>query len=470
MSAGLGGWGISRMADKGRVAWREGMFLRPQHFQQQDRFLVAEIHARVSASQPYAWGLSELVIDEDLAAIGKFSVVRCSGVMPDGTAFSISKSMPSGTAYSVAEEMPPPADLDVPADTRDGIIYLTLPVMQPGAVAFQETKLAAPDIRFLVDEEQTANSFSEDRTREAIDVARPNLRFGITRDQTHRRVCLGLVRVRELQNKRLMFDVGYIPPAQDIRACERLKGWLTDIFRKSDLRVEELALRSVEAVSAGTDSVTGFLLLQALNRWCPMLKHLDSLPVVHPERLYESFVGMAGELATLVTPERRPPSFPEYDHENLQATFEPVVKLLREMLGTIIAPSVVQLPLKLEVPGSYVSVITDHSLYQHGYFYLAVHAAMPLEDIRSLFPSHAKIGAVQKMLQIVGDATGGIPLRHATQLPPQLRPLPGYVYFELDRSCPDWRDFASAAALGLHLGGIWPSLKLELWCLKRPGA
>jgi type VI secretion system protein ImpJ len=48
-----------------------------------------------------------------------------------------------------------------------------------------------------------------------------------------------------------------------------------------------------------------------------------------------------------------------------------------------------------------------------------------------------------------------------------LRVLPGFVYFELDRSVPDWRDFATATALGLHVAGEWPQLRLELWCVKK---
>jgi type VI secretion system protein ImpJ len=31
------------MSDKNRVVWSEGLFLRPQHFQQQERYLEAFI-------------------------------------------------------------------------------------------------------------------------------------------------------------------------------------------------------------------------------------------------------------------------------------------------------------------------------------------------------------------------------------------------------------------------------------------
>jgi type VI secretion system ImpJ/VasE family protein len=445
------------MAGNNRVAWREGMFLRPQHFQAQDRFIDALVRARVDSVCPWPWGFTELVIDEDLASLGKFGVTRAAGVLPDGTPFSI------------PDDMPPPEPLDVPAEARDSILYLTVPARQIGATEFRDVESNAADARFLVDERETADAFSDDRTTEPIDYGRPNLRFGITRDQIYGRVTLGVARVREVHNRRLMFDDRYIPPTLDKNAAARLRGAVSDILGRAEQRAEELALRAVEATDGGAETFASFLLLQSLNRWVPVLQHSDRLPMVHPERLYETLIGMAGEIATMIRPERKPPPLPLYDHENPQTCFDPVIDLLQSMLAAVFDRSAVQLPLENAGPGAYVSKITDHGLYQHGYFYLAVAAAAPLDEIRGLFPSVAKIGAIQKMRQIVDSALQGVPLRHTPTPPPQIRVLPGYVYFELDRGVADWRDFASAPALGLHVAGDWPQLQLELWCVKRAG-
>jgi type VI secretion system ImpJ/VasE family protein len=443
------------MSRKNRVAWREGMFLRPQHFQAQDRFVEGQLRARVGSIAPWAWGFTELEVDEALASLGKFGVVRASGVMPDGTPFAI------------PDDMPPPPPLDVPADVRDAVVSLTLPAQQLGAVEFREAESASLDARFLVDEAETPDNFSDDRTTEPIEFGRPNIRYGVTRDQTYGRVTLGAVRVREMQNKRLMFDDRFIAPTLDFDAAPRLTAGLTDILGRAEQRAEELAVRAVEATDGGAETFVSFLLLQSLNRWIPILQHVKGLPTVHPERLYENFIAMAGELATLVRPDRKPPPLPRYDHENPQTCFDPVLDLLQSMLSAVFDRSAVQLPLEAAGPGAYVSTIRDHHLFQHGYFYLAVAAASPVEEIRGLFPSVAKVGAIGRMRQIVDSALPGVPLRHTPTPPPQLRVLPGYVYFELDRGVPDWREFATSPALGLHVAGDWPQLKLELWCVKR---
>jgi type VI secretion system protein ImpJ len=444
------------MQGESRIAWREGLFLRQQHFQQQDRFVDALVRARADSLRPYPWGVVDLKINQDLAALGKFGVEQLTGVLPDGTTFTI------------PGDLAPPPPLDVGASVRDAIIYITLPASQPGAVEFVARDGAgAAAVRYLVDEEDVSDAYSSDRTREPVEVARPNLRLAVSHDEIDGRVVLGLARVREVQNGAVVLDDRYIPPTLDIRASPRLTGFLSDIIGRAQQRVDELALRAAEATEGGSETFASFLLLQALNRWSPQLEHLLALPRVHPERLYEAFVAMAGELSTLVRAERRPPAFPNYDHERLQPTFEPVFELLQSMLSALFVRSAEQLELKLAGPGAYVSTIREHTLYQTGYFYLAVNARASLDDIRGRFPSVAKIGTVEKMQQIVSAALPGVPLRHAPTPPPQLRVLPGYVYFELDRSSPGWRDFATSAALGLHVAGDWPDLRLELWCVKR---
>ncbi|MGF7150018.1 type VI secretion system protein ImpJ [Sphingomonas zeicaulis] len=443
------------MTQNGRVAWREGMFLRPQHFQQQDRHIEAATVARVRPLRPYAWGLLELKLDADLAALGQFAVERASGVLPDGTPFAF------------PQDLPPPTPVEVGGDTRDTIVHLTLPAMQDGAVLFRTTgDHQVQGARFRVDDEEVADGFSEERAREPIEIARPNLRFGATRDQTQGRILLGLARVREVRNGMIAFDDRYIPPCLDVRASPRLTGFLADIIGRAEQRVEELAVRAVEAVDAGSESLASFLMLQALNRWVAQLGHLAALPHVHPERLYEAFLGMAGELATLTRADRRAPALPPYDHEALQPVFEAVVEALQAALSAVYDRSALQLPLQQAGPGAYAARIADHKQFMAGRAYLAVGARVPAEEIRSRFPAVAKIGAVQKMRQIVDSALAGVPLSAMPTPPPQLRALPGYVYFELDRSAADWSDFATAPALGLHVAGEWPELRMELWWVK----
>ena len=77
------------MSRMDKVVWSEGMFLTPQLFQQADRYHESLLHFALGAGQPFPWGLMALDIDAERLVNGDFSLVRASGLMPDGLAVRI---------------------------------------------------------------------------------------------------------------------------------------------------------------------------------------------------------------------------------------------------------------------------------------------------------------------------------------------------------------------------------------------
>lgn len=438
-----------------RPVWSEGLFLRPQHFQVGDAAHAACLQARFAGAVAHPWGLVHLQIDEDLASAAKVGARSLVAVLPDGEVIDIPGTQPAPM-------------LDVDGQVRDEIVYLTLPARQEGAVSYAyPTGRDANIARFHIIEREAVDITDPDRAADTIEVAIPNLRFGIREAELAGRTRIGIGRIREVAGRRIIWDDDYIPPLLDIRASPTMFGFLVDILGRVEQRQDELSLRAVEGADGGTETFASFLLLQLLNRWQPELRHLQRLERVHPERLFSAFVSFAGELATFTRADRRPQTFPDYDHEDLESCFRPVVEALRAGLSTEFSRSAVQLELKLLQPGAYVSTIADRALYDQGRFYLAVSTRRTAEDVRRMLPSVTKIGSVTRMQQLVQAALPGVPLVPITTPPPQIRVLPEFVYFELDRTVPDWRDFATAPALGLHVAGEWPDLKLELWCVRR---
>ena len=95
------------MSVHNKVVWSEGLFLQPQHFQQQDRYFERYVEARAEALVPHAWGFAEVEIDADLLKLGKIGVRRAVGVFPDGTPFRL------------PDDDPLPRPLDVAAMARN---------------------------------------------------------------------------------------------------------------------------------------------------------------------------------------------------------------------------------------------------------------------------------------------------------------------------------------------------------------
>ena len=71
--------GSEEMTINNKVVWTEGLFLRPQHFQQQDRYVERYVELRASALRATAGASRELEIERDLLAIGKVALRRARG-------------------------------------------------------------------------------------------------------------------------------------------------------------------------------------------------------------------------------------------------------------------------------------------------------------------------------------------------------------------------------------------------------
>ena len=52
------------------VVWHEGMLLRPQHFQQHDRYYDEQLTRRTSGLHAHAWGFTRLELDTLFLALG----------------------------------------------------------------------------------------------------------------------------------------------------------------------------------------------------------------------------------------------------------------------------------------------------------------------------------------------------------------------------------------------------------------
>src|ERR1043166_1146927 len=109
------------MSAHNRVIWSEGLFLQPQHFQQQERYLERYVEGRCQSLIANSWGFSEIEFERDFLSIGKAALRRAAGVFPDGTPFR----MP--------DDDPLPTPIDIPADARDQILMLALPLRSAGA-------------------------------------------------------------------------------------------------------------------------------------------------------------------------------------------------------------------------------------------------------------------------------------------------------------------------------------------------
>jgi type VI secretion system protein ImpJ len=435
-----------------RVVWQEGMFLRAQHFQQQDRWLEMLVRTRAAALRPHSWGVIEMSIDRDLLSTGRFALSSAVGVFEDGTPFAI----PGETDH------PPP--LDLPDSTRNAVVYLAAPIRQPGAV---EIAMNGSEGRYALREFEAYDTHSASPQPAPLLIARLRLRYMLESEERAGYLCIGLARVTEVTaDRRATLDERWIPPALVCSAALPLSGLVTEFSGMLNQRGEALAARLTAPGSRGVAEVADFLLLQSVNRWQKLLAHWADAGNIHPEDLYSAFVQMAGELATFTEVTRRPNAYPAYRHDDLQRSFAPVVADLRRSLSAVLEQNAIAIPLQERRHGVRVGSIVDRSILRGASFVLSVQADMPTEQLQRLFPSQVKIGAVEHIRELVNVLLPGIAVRPLPVAPRQIPFYAGASYFELDRNSPHWQQMQASGGFAIFVAGEFPNLRMELWAIR----
>jgi len=231
-------------------------------------------------------------------------------------------------------------------------------------------------------------------------------------------------------------------------------------------RGEALGGRVAATGRGGAAEISDFLLLQVVNRLQPLLAHLAAESNLHPEDLYRVCIMAAGELATFTHASKRAAEFPAYQHDDLRASFDPVIAVIRECLSSVLETTATPIPLKAKKYGISVASVADKGLFNSANFVLAVSADIPAETLRTQFPSQIKIGSVEKIRELVNLSLPGI---QAAALPVAPRQIPyhsGSSYFQLDRSNELWAQLAGSGGIAIHVAGEFPGLQMELWAIK----
>ncbi|MCF6445748.1 type VI secretion system baseplate subunit TssK [Nereida sp. MMG025] len=435
-----------------KVAWKEGLFIKPQHLQQSDRYMEKMVTALTMHASPYPWGILELSVDQGQLRQGRLELEQVAGIMPDGTPFDAPQTCRL------------PREIDVPEDAVGKLIWLTLPNQ-----AQNDRDLGVDEdnaTRFVLAEERgVADTTSASRIEESIEIAIPRLELTLRDKPREGYQCICLGRIADVSDGTVVTLDQSVPPTGLVLTAHRAyEGYLKAVTGSVEARLEVLERYAADPTSGGGMQDKDYLMLMVLNRVLPVLRHLRRLPYVHPERLYETLISLAGELTTFEDRERRVRDYGRYRHDQPKDTFKPLIDDIRRLLSRDVGRAL-RLTLEQRRENSFAAMVDDPNLFANAQFIIEVSAALPLTQIQQQFPQLCKVGPSTRMKEIIVNNMPGIPLVHTPNPPPQIRVVANHVYFTVEKQSALWRDFSVAPAIGMHFAGAWPGLELELWAI-----
>lgn len=442
------------MSSRNRVIWREGLFIKPQHFQQQQRHSDYALHARLSALSDYFYGLQSLAINEDYLGFGRIALVGATGILPDGTVFNIPND----------DMLPTPLEI-TDASVANQKVYLALPLSVSGVNEVGQGGQVAT--RLQAHRHDVRDLHSEGGDVVSLEVGRVSLRLMLEREDRSAYASLAIARILDKRpDGGLVLDPNFMPCSISVSAIPTLKRFLGESAGLVAERARSLSQRIAAPGQQGVADVAEFMMLQLLNRAQPQLSHLARLGTLHPERLHEALVQLCGELMTFTDESRLPPEFPAYRHDDQQVSFEPVMLALRQALSTVLSPRAVSIQLRKHQYGIMVAMVNESELMKSADFVLAVRARMPQEQLRKQLLQQTKVASSDKLRELISLQLPGIPLLPLPVAPRQLPYHAGYSYFQLDRQSPAWQMLAVSNTLAFHIAGDFPELDMQLWAIR----
>jgi type VI secretion system protein ImpJ len=443
------------MSQHNRIIWSEGLFLRPQHFQQQDRYVERLVESRSAPLRSYSWGLTELAIDRDLLTIGKFGLVRASGIFPDGTPFR----MP--------EDEPLPLPVTLGPNVRAADVMLGIPLRNPGTQESDRRETVDGVMRYRARDVEVRDVTGDSITPVGLEVGCLRSKLLLAGEPSEGYACIPIAHIIECRADRTVtLDDRFIPTVLDVRQAGPLAAFMNEVQGLLHQRGEALAARAVASGRSGSAEIADFLMLQSINRYEPLVAQRARGALLHPEDLYLLCLEIIGDLSTLTSRARRPQEFPVYRHESLQATYEPVMAAMRACLNVVLEQNAVQIPLQKKRFNISTGMVADRSLYESAAFILAARADVPAETLRRDFPAQVTIASLEKIAQLVNTHLPGVPVQALSVAPRQIPFHAGFTYFELDRAGPLFRELKSSGGIAVHVPDSFPGFAMELWAVR----
>jgi len=442
----------------GKVLWGEGLLLRPQHFQKQDQYHEHRLHKSIHALHPYAWGVERLQIDREGLAGSVLRILDLSLRFPDG----------EWADAPAADDLPAPCDLSLLPQPQQSITYYAaLPALRAFGSNFTPLDQVGHTARYAQVNQETPDAFTQAAPVHVAYLKRA-VRIVSELEPRDAYVHFPLLRLRRATAGGFEIDPAFVPPSLSLGAAPPLLLQLRRLLEALQAKASVLAghqrepSRNVIEFRAGDTS--SFWLLHAASAAYATLTHAASHPGLHPERLFEQLLGVAGALMAF-SKSWTLADLPVYEHADPGPGFAKLHQIVRELLDTVISAKYFAIVLNEARPSYHHGMLDSGKIDDKTVFYIAVSADMPALELVEAVPVRFKVGAPDDVEKCVLAALPGVRLQYTPQLPSAVPVRPDTCYFLLDPKGSMYERMLQAQSISIYVPSGIRELKLELFAV-----
>lgn len=442
---------VSRMS---KVLWGEGLFLRPQHFQRQDAYHEARLLDLSQALHPYGWGVRRVRFDAQALNGGTLRPLDLSMVFADGETYDAPghDSLPDAVSLQ-----------DLAQGVQSTTIHLALPLLRDDGQNCIDAEGNHP-ARYRQSNHATNDLFTDSAEAELV-YLRKSVKL-LTDDMPRDAyTTIPVARVRRTSSGGFELDDEFIPPCLQLQASPLMHRELRAILDALQAKVDALyglhRQTSQNIIEFRSGDIASFWLLHTINTSFSALAHLLHHPQLHPERLHQELMRMAGALLTFSSVYQLN-DLPPYRHELPEASFRKLTDIVRALLDTVISTRHFKIALNEVKPSYHLGHLDSQRIDGNVSFYLSVSSALPAQELLNSVPVRFKVGAPDDVEKCVLSALPGVKLSHAAQVPAAIPVRPGSHYFALDPRGVLYERMLKTQSLMIYVPAGIADLKMEL--------
>lgn len=454
--------------DRNPVDWYEGMFLRPQHFQTQDRHFQHQISQNFDSIAPFPWGLRELLIDQDALNAGRLVVRHLRARFASGRLLNIPQD----------QQLAPLPVRHLLASGQEADIHVAVPLTfqsenRPLGDPFEENEILVPD--------EHDGQLQPVRVRRLKPVLVTALEAASGYDS------IPIVRLRRSGTTLDGVEIvpHHIPPLLSAEASPVLKysilESLNDIIRR---KLQALAQEIGSGHQTGGNRIFSdpalFVRLSLLNQAAAKLESLNHCMQLAPVWIYRDLCDLVGRLAILgVTQNRIIGTLPKYEHEEMGPVFFALKRQIQDLVENLEDPGYFERPFVGMATRMQVSL--ENNWLEPGWTLLiGVRTNLEMDETLNLLssagPLDFKISSSERVDMLYRMGQRGLHFQPATQVPETLKNFRNTVFLSLGRDAAtnEWSSVRNNLNLAVRfnesllIGSIHEQTTLQLRQANRP--
>jgi len=452
------------------IFWGQGMFLQPQHFQQQDWYHDARLRHFFHLFLPFCWGVKSLTLNEPALQNFLFEVEQCELVTWDGTVLRFrGSSLPSNARIeprSFEQELDPGGK---PLSVYLGLRRLQLEEdnLRPHTATTASGNGAVnggDHRRYFLEETETVDFYASGDPPSQLQylVHDVHVLFDVptSRSQDYELVKIAEV-LRSPDGRGGMLSKRYIPPAVTVSSDPVLETMVKEIRDLLTAKGQEIwhyrRRRGEQMVELGSRELGHLLMVQTLNRYIPLFHHYLEQGETHPYVMYALLRQVVGELSSfsetvsVLGAREGEETIPPYRHDQLWPCFSFATRRVKELLNELTTAAIGDILLEYKPELRFFTADLKPEFFSgDNRYYLAIKTDVKPSEMFTILQEVGKITSREEMPKIMHTFISGLTIEPLEAPPQELVMRAHYRYFEIDQRSPHWQQIQRRQNIAVH--------------------